>query len=94
MSEDREKYRIEPLDVKVPKSIPLSSAEQAAIKALEKLARTWPKTLMLFLSAGSLEVVRSRGGEILATIHGIPNDGGDPGSYVDEKTGREFINLE
>lgn len=86
--------KIKPLDIKAPESVPLSSAEEEAIKTLEKLAKKWPKTLMLFSWSGSLVVVRQRGGEVLATIRGIPNDGGDPGSYVDEKTGREFLSLE
>lgn len=85
---------IEPLNIKVPEEIPLSSAEEAAIKALEKLAKTWPKTLQLFSFAGSLVVIRQRNGEVLASIRGIPNDGGDPGSYIDETTGREFLSLE
>lgn len=88
------KMQLEPLDVKVPKEVPLSSAEQDAIKALEKLAKKWPKTLMLFSWSGSLVVVRNRGGEVLASIRGIPNDGGDPGNYIDEESGREFLSLE
>jgi hypothetical protein len=68
----------------------LTPEEKRAIKALKRVARQWPKTLWLF-SAGDLEVMRlgpngermmtSQGGVdqayIVATIDGIPNDGGD-----------------
>lgn len=92
--ESKEKYRVEPLDVKVPEQVSLSSLEEEVIKTLEKLAKKWPKTLKLFSFSGSLCVVRDKTGEILTTIRGIPNGGGDPGSYTDEKTGREFLSLE
>lgn len=86
--------QIKSLNIEVPEEVPLSDTEEAAIKALEKLAKTWPKTLMLFSWSGSLVVVRSRGGEVLASILRIPNDGGDPGNYIDEASGREFLSLE
>lgn len=94
MSRDKARHLVKPLNVKVPESIPLSSAEEEAIKALKKLAKKWPQTLMLFSFNRSLVVARGRSGEILDTIRGIPNDGGDPGSYTDEITGREFLSLE
>lgn len=53
--------KIEPLDIKVPEQVKLSSAEEEAIKALEKLAKKWPKTLMLFSWSGSLVVLSDSG---------------------------------
>ena len=63
----------------------LTKEERNAIAALERLAKRWPPSLMLFSWAGTLCVMpagRLPGpdpeGAILATIQGIPNDGGDP----------------
>lgn len=67
-----------------------TSEEQKAIRALKRLARTWPKSLWLFSASGTLCVMRSRqdgnhhttpdGGidpdYVLESIN-IPNDGGD-----------------
>lgn len=67
-----------------------TDAERDAIRALRRLAKTWPKSLWLFSASGSLCVMRARqdgnhyttqdGGIdpdfVLATIN-IPNDGGD-----------------
>lgn len=56
--------------------------EQVAIDALHRLAKTWPKSLMLFSNNGTLEVLRysdydkNNDCRELATID-IPNDGGD-----------------
>lgn len=69
----------------------LTDEERRAIKSLERLAKKWPETLWLFSASGSLEVMRKGEdgqpvmnkygavdqGYIVATIHGIPNDGGD-----------------
>lgn len=67
------------------------TAEEArAIRALQRLAKRWPKSLWLFSASGSLNVMRANrdgdrahvsGGGMdpaysLATIN-IPNDGGD-----------------
>ncbi len=67
-----------------------TSDEQKAIRALQRLAKKWPKSLWLFSAAGSLCVMRAAddgshhslpGGGVdpdyaLETI-AIPNDGGD-----------------
>lgn len=65
--------------------------EARAIRALKRIAKTWPKSLWLFSANGTLSVMRADedGGHIelgfgegidpayaLATID-IPNDGGD-----------------
>lgn len=61
----------------------LTDAETKAIKSLKRLARTWPQSLKLFSWSGSLVVMDAdiETGEeaVLDAIHGIPNDGGDPG---------------
>lgn len=63
--------------------------EAIAIGQLQRLAIHWPKTLKLVSMAGSLHVIHdaderfhdlgscNRGDAILASIRGIPNDGGD-----------------
>ena len=70
--------------------IVLTEKEKAAIRALDSLAKKWPKTLWLFSASGSLKVMRcGPNGEqmvgefggmdddyVVATIN-IPNDGGD-----------------
>ncbi len=64
----------------------LTAREEKAIADLQRLAKTWPKTLKLFSWSGSLVVFDAdqdiHGGRpdqyVLAAIHGIPNDGGDP----------------
>ena len=68
----------------------LTSEERNAIAALERLAKRWPPSLMLFSLSGVLCVVRPHhehpGDDgiyipdeaIITTIDGIPNDGGDP----------------
>lgn len=68
----------------------LTALEVRAIKALQRLSKTWPDTLWLF-SAASLHVMKrdKNGGHavlpsgsmdpdyIVATIHEIDADGGD-----------------
>lgn len=67
----------------------LDRQEAAAIDELQELANKWPDTLFLFSWSGSLVAVRQDDGEVVAHIHGIPNDGGDPDSIrVDD---REYI---
>lgn len=71
----------------------LTGEERRAIASLERLAKRWPRSLMLFSASGSLLVLRNDGhsverlgsrdaaeqyATILASIDGIPNDGGDP----------------
>jgi len=74
-----------------PGEQPLSKKEQAAIAALERLAKNWPKTFWLFSASGTLCVMRcgkngeqvttsEYGGmdqEYIVTTISIPNDGGD-----------------
>jgi hypothetical protein len=63
----------------------LTPDERNAIKSLERLAKRWPQSLMLFSASGTLCVMPNDGcpptgrdqSEILASIQGIPNDGGD-----------------
>lgn len=68
----------------------LTAEERRAIDSLKRLAKKWPKSLWLFSASGSLEVMRcdesgdhAMDGEgvdpryIVASIQGIPNDGGD-----------------
>ncbi len=66
--------------------IKLTKKEERAIARLQKLANTWPKSLMLFSCAGSLVILKSpikgespeRSSENeVGAIVGIPNDGGD-----------------
>lgn len=72
--------------------IELTDEEKGAIRALKKLAKTWPNTLWIFSASGSLRVLRvgpdgypvhigSLGGVdpayVVADIVGIRNDGGD-----------------
>jgi hypothetical protein len=68
---------------------PLTDKEAAAVLALRRVARIWPQTLTLVSMGGSLHVIHGndpryhdllshrRGDAVLATISGIPNDGGD-----------------
>jgi hypothetical protein len=64
----------------------LNPEEQAAIRSLERLAKKWPKSLMIFGASGSLQVRRipedGEGGGYrftVAEIVGIRADGGDGG---------------
>ena len=63
--------------------ITLTPKEMAAIRALEKLARSWPKSLTVYSWAGSLcALKKGQDGRLClldADLRGIPNDGGDPG---------------
>ncbi len=56
-------------------SIELTSDEQKAIRALKRLAKSWPKSLWLFSASGVLHVMRADqdGGHYMQ-----PNDGVDP----------------
>ena len=68
----------------------LTPDERRAIASLERLARRWPKSLMLFSWSGALCIVKldDNGGSplhgpdpsshVVTTIKGIRNDGGDP----------------
>jgi len=62
----------------------VTKAEQNAIGALKRLAKRWPKTLTLFSCSGTLVVMKEGPDGRLCSlsdfIHGIPNDGGDPGA--------------
>lgn len=67
---------------------PLTRQEQAAIAALQRIARTWPRTLTLASMGGDIVVIRTadprfindngrRDDAVIADINGIPNTGGD-----------------
>ena len=64
----------------------LTDEERRAIASLERLAKRWPQSLMLFSWSGTLCVVRSEAllhgddpnAAVVTTITGIPNGGGDP----------------
>lgn len=72
----------------MPTSEETTAEERKAIASLERLAKRWPDSLMLFSAASSLVVVRPEWSrradqtmtedDVLARIYGIPNDGGDP----------------
>lgn len=55
--------------------------EEQAIRALRRLAARWPPTIGL-LATGTLHVVRTpinaEAAQWVATIDGVPNEGGDP----------------
>lgn len=63
----------------------LTAEEAAAVRALHKLSRSWPKSLMLFCGGCGLTVRKPEPGKFyddrytVATIVGIPCDGGDGG---------------
>lgn len=60
------------------------------MRRLKNLAKTWPKSLLIFGGTGALTVRKPAPGKlydeqyIVATIEGIPNDGGDGGREWDE----------
>jgi hypothetical protein len=66
----------------------LSDGERKAIAALQRLAKRWPQTLKLVSMDGGLHVIRNgderygtrfgtdRQESVIASIYGIPNDGG------------------
>jgi hypothetical protein len=64
----------------------LTDEERRAIASLERLAKRWPQSLMLFSWSGTLCVMRNESpldsadpnDLVITTIEGIPNDGGDP----------------
>lgn len=69
-----------------PVDVSLTAEESAAIRALRRLAKKWPRTLTLFSWSGSLKVLkpgarRTYEESDVATITGIVNDGGDPFSF-------------
>ena len=61
--------------------IAITSEEAAAILSLKRLAKKWPQSLRLFSWSGALIVVKRNSDDIeaeIASISGIPNEGGDP----------------
>ena len=61
--------------------ITITPEEAAAIRSLKRLAKKWPQSLQLFSWSGTLIVIKRNSNDIdaeIATIPGIPNDGGDP----------------
>jgi len=68
----------------VDDEIKLTKREERAIARLQKLANTWPKSLMLFCNGGAIAVLKVPNGDgepnrdyEVDVIYGIPNDGGD-----------------
>lgn len=65
--------------------IKLTKKEERAIARLQKLANTWPQSLMLFSQSGDLIILKpskedNSGGLLryeVGQVIGIPNDGGD-----------------
>jgi hypothetical protein len=70
--------------------LPLSADEASAVRALQRLAKRWPKSLWLFSASGTLCVMRNGpdgqrvmdgiGVDSAATVwstRAIENDGGD-----------------
>lgn len=69
----------------------MNKKEKEAIRKLRAVAQVWPNTLELFSDNGLLRVVKPEDKyRVLATINGIPNDGGDPDHYWDAD-GNEHI---
>ena len=67
-------------------TIELTDKEKRAIKALERAAKIWPKSLWLFSGNGSLYVMRKKKNGNRATVidSGIhPSEGVDPDYIVD-----------
>lgn len=60
----------------------LTKSENQSIRRLQELAEDWPDTLQLFSWSGALCVVRISDGEVVTTVDGIPNDGGDPNNEI------------
>lgn len=62
----------------------LTEIEMKAVRTLQRLGKTWPKTLKLFSWSGSLVIfdvdddLSDANASVLAKISGIINDGGDP----------------
>lgn len=62
----------------------LTSDERAAVNALRRIGKRWPKTIKLFSWSGSLVIFDTDDDladpihSVLATVPGIINDGGDP----------------
>lgn len=63
----------------------LTDAERRAVNRLKRLAKEWPKSLMLFAGGAGLTVRKPETGKfpddryVVADIFGIPADGGDGG---------------
>jgi hypothetical protein len=57
--------------------------EARAVRALQRLAKTWPRTLTLFSNSGTLWVMHTTDAieitpaDFIECVQGIPNDGGD-----------------
>ena len=60
----------------------LTEDEERAVRSLKRVAKRWPRSLMLYSRSGTLEVHHLTNqpcneAEPLDTIYGITNDGGD-----------------
>lgn len=68
----------------------LTSEEAAAVRALHRLSKRWPKSLMLYAGGTGLDVRKPKPGAfpgadtVVAIILGIPADGGDGGDVEPE----------
>jgi hypothetical protein len=71
--------------------IELTEEEQKAIRALKRLAKKWPRTLLIFASGGELSIRKPTLDGVynvlteVDSVEGIPNDGGDGGDIFYEK---------
>jgi hypothetical protein len=77
--------------------ITITPEEAAAIQSLKRLAKKWPRSLRLFSWSGTLMVVKRNSDDIdaeIATIEGIPNDGGDPNASPDVPGNTFWIDTE
>jgi hypothetical protein len=65
--------------------IELTQEERRAVRSLQRLARKWPRSLMLFCGGCGLTVRKPEPGKFygdeytIASISGVPCDGGDGG---------------
>lgn len=61
-----------------------TKAEQGAIDALKRVAKTWPKSLWLYSASGSLCVMKKKDGKRAMVATQSPGPGFDPEYLVDE----------
>ena len=67
----------------------LTKDEEKIIRSFKKLAKKWPKRLMIFGWSGTLIIADMNTGQIYPTNINIVCDGGDPDSIVID--GVEYI---
>ena len=64
----------------------LTAEETRAIQSMKRLAKRWPRSLTVFGQSGSMVIIHTADDppwRALATISGIPCDGGD-GDWEEE----------